>query len=519
MKQSDDQKLDEMLYNIYNSKATRVFYFSADKDTENDKVFKSHAEHSRRKYFSHSRICAIAAAFLVTVGIGTIFFDDLSSSRTPASVSEISEAATPDKSDYPLRAAYDEYNADTDTDEKSLFEQYLEEFEYEMENFNYQVLKIVPFTADTLDNDNEMYKMLCDMNIIPQHDSLWTYTDENGNNIIYSDSESEFYLCIKCDDFITRQSYLVWTDENGDISKIIPSSEKFSDEDINNSENIEINVNAENIIDEKVNRVSEIMNNIVNYSNEDIKNSIDYSFLLSLTASVNQGAENAEYPDIYNIENFYVNEYFFYCISDGKIIPVMCVCSEYSVYTEKYHESLFFDCSGDTPVYITEQISDKNKNYWLDMAVSSYDSSSEVCEESIDSYTFSSLSFMKSDDLKTFTELCGENALESVDMGYNLYSCYLENYVRIADGIDFDMSPSEIYNAVDTEEKFAVGLNNQETVFFTGESNPDEELEEIYDICFRDSNAGYSILIHFPVPDAESDDERLNSPWAEIRFH
>lgn len=519
MKQSDDQKLDEMLYNIYNSKAKRVFYFSAEKNTENDKVFKSHAEHSRRKYFSHSGICAIAAAFLVTVGIGTIFFDDLSSSITPASVSEVSETSLlTGESDYSYGAVYD----DTDT-EKSIFEQYLEEFKYETENFNYQALRIVPYTSDTSDSDNELYEMLSNMNIIPQCDSLWIYTYENGNNIIYSDSESELYLCIKLtdSDIITRQSYLVWTDENGDISKIIPSSEKFSDEDMNNSENIKINVNASNIIDEKVNRVSEIINNIEDYSNEDIKNSIDYSFLLSLTASGNQGAENAEYPDIYNIENFFVYEYYFYYINDGKIIPVMCVSSEYSAYTDKYHESLFFDCSGDTPFDITEQILDENKNYWLEKAVSSYDndSNSEIDEESIDSYTFSSLSFMKGDDLKKFKELCGENALESTYMGYNLYSCYLENYVQIADGIDFNMSPSEIYNAIDTDEKYAVGLNNQETVFFTGENNPDEELEEIYDICFRDSKEGYSIEIHFPAIDTESDDERLNSPWVEIRFN
>lgn len=378
MKQSDDKKLDEMLYNIYNSKAARVFYFSADKDTENNKVFKSHAEHSRRKYFSYSGICAIAAAFLLIVGIGTVFFNDFSSSRTPASVSGISETVTPDKPDYPLTAMYDdEYNADTNT-EKSLFEQYIEEFEYETENFNYQVLKIVPLTYDTSDNDNEMYKMLCDMNIIPEHDSLWIYTDENGNNIIYSDFESEFYMYIKITDsnIITRQSYLVWTDENGNILKIIPSSEKFSDEDINNSESIEINVNALNIIYEKVDFVSEIINNIENYSDEDIKNN-DYSLLRSLTASVNQEAENAEYS---SIENFNIYVSHFYYISDEKIIPVMCIGSEYTVYTDNYHESMFFDCSGDTPFDITEQISDENKNYWLDIAVSDSNGECEVAE-------------------------------------------------------------------------------------------------------------------------------------------
>ena len=129
MKKPDDKKLDEMLYNIYNSKADRVFHFSAEENTEDHKVYKSRAEQCRRKSFSHSKVCAIAAACLITVGVGTIFFEDIECSRNPASTSEIS---TDETADYPLEAVPE---PDSGT-EQSVFDQYLEEFEYETSNFD-----------------------------------------------------------------------------------------------------------------------------------------------------------------------------------------------------------------------------------------------------------------------------------------------------------------------------------------------------------------------------------------------
>ena len=407
MKKPDDKKLDEMLYNIYNSKADRVFHFSAEENTEDHKVYKSHAEHCRRKSFSHSKVCAIAAACLITVGVGTIFFEDIGSSRNPASTSEIS---TDESADYQIGTAIKSGSGT----EQSVFEQYLEEFEYETANFDYECIKVTanPEPDSFEENQNRFYADLCyDMNIVPAYENC-TFIDSDISNQSLAVTDEDFYFYIKKTNAVisendseaavsendlnmyscyTRQSYLVWKDSDGNITKIRPSAEKVSAEDIQNMPEFNDYYNL---------TYSTIENIMQNFADEDYPVYIDDVLVRPAVPEENQIGEPS-------VEVSY--DYRAYVYYNGQFVPVNAQTLYYSTssvmsFGDEYKETenipffnsktdengdismkktIIWDCSGDEPVDISSYIVSINDVYWFETAVRTESSADDEAENQV----------------------------------------------------------------------------------------------------------------------------------------
>ena len=399
MKKPDDKKLDEMLYNIYNSKADRVFHFSAEENTEDHKVYKSRAEQCRRKSFSHSKVCAIAAACLITVGVGTIFFEDIGSSRNPASTSEIS---TDETADYQIGTAIKSGSGT----EQSVFEQYLEEFEYETSNFDYECIKVTanPEPDSFEENQNRFYADLCyDMNIVPAYENC-TFIDSDNSNQSIAVTDEDFYFYIKKTDAVisendsetadscyTRQSYLIWKDSDGTITKIRPSSEKVSAKDIQNMPEFNNYYNLP---------YSEIENIMQNFADEDYPVYIDDVLVRPAVPEENQIGEPS-------VEVSY--DYRAYVYYNGQFVPVNAQTLYYSTssvmyFGDEYKETenipffnakidensdismkktIIWDCSGDEPVDISSYIVSINDTYWFETAVRTESSADDEAENQV----------------------------------------------------------------------------------------------------------------------------------------
>lgn len=407
MKKPDDKKLDEMLYNIYNSKADRVFHFSAEENTEDHKVYKSRAEQCRRKSFSHSKVCAIAAACLITVGVGTIFFEDIGSSRNPASTSEIS---TDESADYQIGTAIKSGSGT----EQSVFEQYLEEFEYETANFDYECIKVTanPEPDSFEENQNRFYADLCyDMNIVPAYENC-TFIDSDISNQSLAVTDEDFYFYIKKTNAVisendseaavsendlnmyscyTRQSYLVWKDSDGNITKIRPSAEKVSAEDIQNMPEFNDYYNL---------TYSTIENIMQNFADEDYPVYIDDVLVRPAVPDEDKIGEPT-------VEVSY--DYHAYVYYNGQFVPVNAQTLYYSTssaisFGDEYKETenipffrvktdedgnismkktIIWDCSGDEPVDISSYIVSINDVYWFETAVRTESSADDEAENQV----------------------------------------------------------------------------------------------------------------------------------------
>ena len=392
-KNISDEKLDEMLRNLYNSEVSESFEFKsnliADKPEFNPQITVSGSEKHIKKKFIPAKIAAIAAAALIIVNIGIININDSNStfsepSNQNDSSSTFSEPST-QIADIPVGNC-----------EVSLFDDYLKEFEYEINNFDYECIKVTanPETGSDEESQNYIYGSLChDMNIVPAYENC-SFIDSDISNQSLALTDEDFYFYIKkiivpiseneSAISFTRQSYLVWKDVNGNITKIRPSAEKVTAEDIENK------LECSYYSDEPIQKL------MSDFSNENCNVYIDNTLVRPAISDENRIGE----PEVYMLYRYYA-----YMNINGQLTPIY---SETVVYNSKsiievddnYKETenipflysnindynisirktFLWNCSDTEPDDVSSYISELNKNYWLETA----ETSSEYVSENMD---------------------------------------------------------------------------------------------------------------------------------------
>ena len=537
-KNIDDKKLEKMLRNIYKSEPSHTFQYNSsyvpEKNTEtagNYEYTVSGTEHIRRN-FSISKFISIAAVCTIAVTSGAVYLGNhisMNSHSAPAAQSDIPE-------------------------EKSLFDKYLEEFEYETGNFDYECIKVTANAEPDSyeESQNYIYGQLCrDMNIVPAYENCG-FLDSDGSTQSLALPDEDFFFYIKkiyvpvseneTTQFYTRQSYLVWKDENGNITKIRPSAEKVTADDI------------ENKLDCSYHDIRDSVENILNnFSDENTEVYIDDTLVRPAVPEENRIGE----PKVSVLYNYYA-----YININGQLTPVN---SETVVYnsesvmefddsykatenipffygeindrTVSIRKTFFWNCSDIEPADISSYIAELNDNYWLETAEVSLEYITEPSEtdSSInDSFCFSDLVSMDNETADKFIDKYGD-ALQRTENGYTLCSYCLEQNgfdladIKIYPDADFSMDILTFYDSADTQEKLysgicydIPGLGNHEAIV-----NPFENYQkagyhyENYKVQIQ--NEDMLLTVYFPNPSVSCSDEEKemnekfhNRPWAEI---
>lgn len=378
-KNLDNKKLDEMLENIYKSEPSHTFQYNSsyvsEKHTEtaqNSEYVVSGVEHIR-KGISPAKFVSIAAACIIAVTSGAVYLGNhvsMSGYSSPAAQSDISDIT--DEADI--------------SEEKSLFDKYLEEFEYETSNFDYECIKVTPNAEPNSyeKNQNYIYSDIChDVNIVPAYENC-SFIDTDGSSQSFAVTDEEFYCYIKKIDvpiseneatkFYTRQSYLVWKDADGNITKIRPSAEKVTAEELENKLDCNYDIDIPQKVDSLLNDLSDESKEVY----------IDDILVRPAVAEENRNGE----PEVSIAYDYYV-----YVNFNGQLVPVDVETMWYNstsimdfddnykatkniplfnAYVDDGHvilkKTFFWDCSGDEPVDISSYIAELNNNYWLETA-------------------------------------------------------------------------------------------------------------------------------------------------------
>ncbi|MGN0605091.1 MAG: hypothetical protein ACI4JM_01080 [Oscillospiraceae bacterium] len=525
-KNIDNKKLDEMLENIYKSEPSHTFQYNSsyvsEKHTEtaqNSEYVVSGVEHIR-KGISPAKFVSIAAACIIAVTSGAVYLGNHVSTggySSPAAQSDISDIT--DEADI--------------SEEKSLFDKYLEEFEYEISNFDYECIKVTPNAEPNSyeESQNYIYSDIChDVNIVPAYENC-SFIDTDGSSQSFAVTDEEFYCYIKKIDvpiseneatkFYTRQSYLVWKDADGNITKIRPSAEKVTADELENK----LDCNYDIDIPQKV---DSLLNDLSDESKEVYINDI---LVRPAVAEENRNGE----PKISIVYNYYV-----YVNFNGQLVPVNAETMWYNStsimeFDDSYKatknipffdgqldnghvilkKTFFWDCSGDEPVDISSYIAELNNNYWLETAERSKPAeTSETIEttetseisETIETtetteiisddkpFCFSDLADMDEESINALIEKYGD-ALQRTETGFTLCSYCLEQN-------GFDISTIEIYT--DAYFNDCPDFNS---------TNHDIEINE----------SNYTLKVHFPNQSENVSDEEKemnekfhNCPWAEL---
>lgn len=368
-KNISDEKLDEMLKNVYNSKVSENFEFKInsvpDKEEYNPEITVSGSEKHIKKTFRPSKLAAIAAAAFIIVSIGTYNLSENSGFSAPST----------QISDIPVE------NVGT-----SLFDEYLEEFEYEINNFDYECIKVTPNAEPNSYEESQNYiysDIYHDMKIIPAYENC-SFIDTDGQKPSFPVTDEEFYCYIKKIDvpiseneatkFYTRQSYLVWKDADGNITKIRPSAEKVTAEELENKLDCNYDIDIPQKVDSLLNDLSDESKEVY----------IDDILVRPAVAEENRNGE----PEVSIAYDYYV-----YVNINGQLVPVDVETMWYNStsimeFDDSYKatenipffdgqlddghvilkKTFFWDCSGNEPVDISSYIEELNENYWLETA-------------------------------------------------------------------------------------------------------------------------------------------------------
>lgn len=561
-----DEKIEEMLKKIYNSELSHNFQFNSniisEKTQDNRKnieISVSGSEYSSKKTFSPAKICAVAAAAIMTVSIGAFSLMENTNAFSPSS----------------------QFSENTET---SLFDEYLKEFEYEINNFDYECIMVTPeemYSDDEneqhlIETGNEIYTQLCyAMNIIPEYEGCQFINNTDGTVSLKSDSQ--FYCYIKkigeydytenneeyTADIYSRQSYLIWKDENGNITKIRPSKEKST---INETDFIE-SMNADSVINSNQEAIS-AMNNFNTIENDVYINDV----LIR--------EEIAKYSSIFVSKSISQYNYYMCFETDDKFIPVSLssvsyftnaplnfensdeICSIPLLYAYIDNGYFYFnktfanDCSGNEIIDISDKIEEANNNYWLETAENEEiinvseetvtSASEEVTSETVSEFNelsalcitdlcITDLVNIDAEYINNLIELYGD-ALQRTETGYTLCSYCLEQNgfnlenIQLYPNTYFTMTADEFYEYADTENKNGSGLcimgNNTggDALFSPTEDYRDDAYDyQTYKVEIHEDD--YSLIVHFPLLDMQayqSDSEAElcqqyhNRPWAEL---
>ncbi len=578
MKKISDEKLDNMLKDIYNSKVDS-FEFKSNYISSEEKftpeITVSGAESCKKHSFRPSKMVAIAAAAILAVGVGIYSLPPVDTFQ-PATIMEETE---------------------------NLFEKYLEEFTYETENFNYSSVKVSANPQNEFEvSQNILYADLCStMQLVPAYENCTFKECFDGSTSLQVETDENFYFYLKCipksdgSHYYTRQAYLVWKDENDNITKIIPSSEKIDT-------NKEFPAISQSLIDS----ASTYCNSLMEQFSDSTKPVYLDDILIrpEMTTETDKEYCYSEY------------DYLSYMNIDGVETPVSVSSTHYWTFAQMNHENpdfvterlkeipmlrcwinedyytydkiFYHDLSSGEPVDISTKVEEMNNNYWLEPAVNTETEKEEtlqtefVSEETtqeiittenvieefevvqqvpegitnippfeiteeivttsetidISSFEFNDLAtmYLNNDEagIEKWIEIFGSDALQRTENGFAICSyCLMQNGFNLDDvniygDTNLNLNILEFYKSLGDIEKMCVGFRFKEAEEGGGNEIAALEVQNpAYDyINYQVSiyAEDYKIVVHYPnnqVLYSKEEKERMvesfhNTPWAEI---